>query len=210
MNKLKFGIVTILFAGLALPSCIDHEVIPAPIPQVELKCNFKGYINGTDVTLTQNINGYYGWPTKSKFIAPPPDWSSAVYYSEIKSDTYPVSIKVGLGSVVWDASTVADPTLTLFNDFFQNNLTPAYSNSAASGFEVQYKDASGNVWTSKETGFPVQSSVFSSLKQESDSNGDFSKFSCSFNCYVYRIDDVTMLLDSVRIQNAVFKGWFKR
>lgn len=210
MKNYKFGIALILFSGLTLGSCIEHEIIPAPEPVVDLECHFQGFVNGTDVELTQNVNGYDCNPSKEKIILPAPQFSSAVYYSQMSSGTSPVFVKIGLGSVLWDASTVSDPTLSLFNNFFLNNLTPAYSNNAISGFEVEYRDPAGKVWASHDNSVNAQNVTFSAIKQESDSNGDYSMFSCSFNCYVYNQDAVTLLWDSLHIQNAVYEGWFKR
>ncbi len=210
MKNLKIKAAAVLTSVLALSSCIEHEVIPAPEPKVELKCNFMGTINGTGVEFTQNVLGYDCFPTKFKFIIPPPSFSSAVYYSQIASSQSQVAVKVGLGKVYWDATTVNDPTLALFNDFFLNNLTPAYSLDADNGIEIEYRDASGRIWKSKENSPNAQSAVFSNVKQESDNSGDYSKFTCNFQCYVYSYDDVALEWDSLSIQNAVFKGWFKR
>ena len=210
MNKLKFSIAALLFGGLALTSCIEHEVIPAPTPTVDLKCSFDGVVNGTDVHLMQFIDGYDCTPTKAKYLLPAPQWSTAVYYSEISSAASPVSFKIGMGSVAWDASTTSDPTLALFNDFFTSNLTPNFSNVAVSGIEVSYRDAAGRTWVSHDNSVNAQNASFTGISQESDETGDYSKFTCNFNCYVYYQDPGTLLWDSIQIQNAAFKGWFKR
>lgn len=210
MKNLKFKVAGLLSAGLILSSCIEHEVIPAPVPVVDLKCSFVGVINGTTVELTQNVLGYYCYTEKSKFIAPPPTLSSAVYSSEMSSSQTQTAIKVRMGSVFWDATTVNDPTLTIFNDFFLNNLNPTFSNDASSGIEIQYRDGAGKVWTSKANSVNAQNAVFSNIKQESDANGDYSQYSLNFNCYVYHFDVGLGELDSLPIQNAVLKAWFKR
>jgi hypothetical protein len=210
MKNYKTGIAAILFAGLTLGSCIEHEIIPAPEPVVDLECHFQGFVNGTDVELSQNVNGYNCNPTKEKIILPAPQFSSAIYFSEMSSAQTAVYVKIGMGSVLWDAATVSDPTLTLFNNFFLNNLTPAYSDNGTAGFEVEYRDPSGKLWNSHENSVNAQNVTFSALKQESDSNGDYSMFTCNFSCYVYNQDVVTLEWDSLNIQNAVYEGWFKR
>jgi len=210
MKNIKLSIAISLFAAIGLSSCIDHEVIPAPVPMVELNCHFQGTINGTNVEFTENVLGYYCNAEKAKILLPPPNYSSAVYYSEILSAQTPVSVKVGLGSVMWDASTTSDPTLTLFNNFHMNNTLPVFSNNGTTGFEVTYRDGLGKIWVSEETSVNYQDVIFSNIVQESDSSGDYSKFVCNFDCYVYRTNDVTLLLDSLRIQAAEFEGWFKR
>ena len=210
MKKTKFAIAGIVALTLGLGSCIEHEVIPAPEPTVDLSCHFQGVINGTNAEFTENVLGYSCTSTKAKIILPAPSFSSAVYYSEMSSTQTPVSIKIGLGSVFWDASVAAEPTLTLFNNFHLNNTTPVFSNGAASGFEVTYRDASGTIWVSKQNSVNFQDVTFSGIKQESDASGDYSKFTCDFDCYVYHQDAVTLLWDSLPIQNAELIGWFKR
>lgn len=210
MKNLKFGVAGVFTVILGLSSCIEHEVIPAPEPTVDLFCHFQGTINGTNVELTQNVLGYAIENTKAKILLPPPSLSSAVYFSEILSSQTSVAIKVGLGSVTWDASTSNEPTLALFNAFHMNTLTPTYSTSGNSGFEVSYRDGLGKTWVSRQNSVNAQTVTFSNILQESDASGDYSKFDCDFACYVYRIDPVTLLEDSVRIQAAKFKGWFKR
>lgn len=210
MKNIKLSVIAITLMLLGLGSCIEHEVIPAPIPQVELFGEFTGVINGTNVNFTQNVLGYEVVNTKAKILLPTPSLSSAVYYSEILSSQTPVSIKIGLGSVQWDASTSTDPTLEMFNAFHLANTTPSFSDNGTTGFEVTYRDGLGKIWKSSETSLNFQDVTFSNIKQESDASGDYSKFTCDFECYVYRINDVTLDLDSLRIQSAKFKSWFQR
>lgn len=212
----------ILYTGallLTIASCIKHEVIPPPVPMVDLYAHFIGDFTpstgGTaTIELTENVLGYTNVSEKAKVILPPPSFSSAVYYSAMQSSQASTMIKIGLGSVLWDAASEADPSLTTFNNFFVANDMPAYSNDGSSGFEVTYRDGYGSVWRSEEASLNVQEVEFSNIVQESDTTGDYSMFTCHFNCYVYRtyydpvlMDDVT---DSVRIDNAVYNGWFRR
>jgi hypothetical protein len=218
-RKLIIGSM-LLFVGIS--SCIKHEIIPAPKPKVTLDCNFRGFINGTDTELTKNVNGYYLEADKSKFIAPGNEPSKAVYFANMRSAETLKFIRISIGSILWDANVSANPTLTLFNQFMNSNLTPNYSIDAAAGFEVMYRDAAGVVWKSKDTD-PVQEVEFSNIKQESDETGDYSKFICSFSTVVYHTflegdpdpNDPEEILTadieySFPINDAVFKGWFKR
>ncbi len=212
----------IIFSGalfLTLASCIKHEVIPAPVPMVDLYAHFIGDFTPSQggtatIELTENVLGYSNKSEKAKVILPPPSFSSAVYYSEMSSSQAATMIKVGLGSVLWDASSEADPGLSTFNSFFVANDQPNYSNGGASGFEVIYRDGYGAVWTSDEFSVNAQDVQFYDIQQESDSTGDYSLFRCNFNCYVYRTYyDAQLMMDvtdSVRIDNAVYSGWFKR
>lgn len=213
MKKMKFGMATLLVILLSVSSCIDHEVIPAPTSNVSLSCHFEGKINNTDVSLNENVNGYYCEQTKAKLLLPPPQMSSATYYAAITSNQTPVMVKIGMGSVLWDQSTTTDPTVAIFNNFFLTNLSPAYSNLGGAGFEVTYRDGNGIEWKSDALSPNVQNVAFSQVKQESDAIGDYSKFVCDFNCYVYHLDTTdpaNPVLESLKFENAKFKGWFKR
>lgn len=211
----------ILFLGLS--GCVEHEIIPAPIPHVDLECSFKGLINGTDIELTQNVAGYYLNNTKAKIILPSPASSSAVYFADIRSDQTLKSVSIGLGSINWDASASSEPTLAMFNTFFMANANtnPVYATGGTNGFEVKYRDNNGDVWTSKpnEVG---QSVTFNNIVQASDATGDYSKFTCTFTCTVYHTFMITTTdpntgaitvtpnEQSLVISNGIFKGWFKR
>ncbi|WP_341903033.1 hypothetical protein [Fluviicola taffensis] len=213
---MKKVIALFAFGSLFLAGCPKHEIIPAPTPKVELESSFIGIVNGSQLELTQNVDGYYLEATKTKYILPSPTPSKAAYYANMKSSNGLVSIRVGLGSISFDGSADSDPSLAVFNSFFSSMTAPVYSAAAANGFEVVYRDGSGNVWTSDDTQ-PVQDVIFTGIVQESDGSGDYSKFTCTFNCNVYRtVPDLTtpVLTDSLTlslpIQNAILKGWFKR
>jgi hypothetical protein len=197
-----------LFGSVFLAGCPKHEIIPAPTPEADLQAHFEGLINGTDVELTQNVDGYFLLTEKSKQINPSPTPSTAVYHAEFKSEQTLVSVRISLGNIIWDGSISDDPTLNLFNTFFTSTLTPSYVLAADNGFEVTYRDGLGNVWKSDPASAAPQNVVFSNVIQESDIAGDYSKFRCTFNCTVYRTvgPDTFSLL----IEDAVYDGWFQR
>ena len=186
-----------------------HEIIPAPVETVDLNAEFSGDINGAPVYLKQGVQGYFLDANKTKVILPAPQPSAAIYYADMKSGQTLVSVKVNLGSVLFDAATSSDqnPTLQQLNDFINANLTPTYSTGGAAGFEVVYRDANGAIWTSDAAAGP-QDVEFTSIVQESDATGDYFKFICTFNTTVYRTVGPDTF--SLPIQNAVLKGWFKR
>ena len=215
---LKKGFLFIGIIGLGVTACIKHEVIPAPTPTVDLYSHFQGTINGTDVEFTENVLGYTPVSTKAKEILPPPTPSSAIYYAEMSSPNTMQSVKVGMGKLYWDATLTADPTISLFNGYFTANLTPNYSTDANAGFEVTYRDQNSRIWKSWETSTYIDQDVeFTEVVQESDTTGDYSKFKCVFDCYVYsyRPDSLILnppvyYLDSLLIEDATYRGWFKR
>lgn len=203
-------ILSTTIIALILFSCIKHEVIPAPTPKVVLKSQFKGYIDGSS-TLTEfneGINGYTCITNNDVFLQ-----TTAVYYSSISSTTNPTtspSIRIGLGTLSW--SGAVSPTKDQFNAFFATNVLPPYKTDASNGFEIQYVTELGAIYTSSETSTNFQDKTFSNITQESDDTGDYSKFTCNFNCYVYWTGGTPALAnkDSLKIQNGVFKGWFKK
>lgn len=214
---MKKVIALFVFGSVFLAGCPKHEIIPAPTPKVELESHFVGTINGSQVELTQNVDGYYLDATKTKIIQASPTPSTATYYANMKSSNGLVSIRVGLGVIQFDGGASSDPSLTAFNSFFSSTTAPAYSDLAAAGFEVVYRDGSGNIWTSDEASAIPQNVAFTGIVQESDGSGDYSKFTCTFDCVVYRdTPDLTtpdpndMITLSLPITNAVLKGWFKR
>ena len=210
MKNLKIAIAATMTVVFGMSSCIEHEVIPAPVPMVDLSCHFIGSINGTNVELTENVLGYYCNTSKAKILLPSPSLSSASYFSEMLSSSTPVSIKIALGSVMWDASTAIDPDVSAFNAFHSSNLTPNFSTTGTAGFEFSYRDGTGVTWTSKSNSVNFQDVTFSNIAQESDTSGDYSKFKCNFECYVYHMDAITLLWDSIHVQAAEYEAWFKR
>ncbi len=210
MKRINVFLPILACAVFVLNSCIEHEVIPPPIPKVELDCYFDGLINNVPLTLTQNVGGVAGSAAKAQNLMPPPTFSSERYFFTMSSTQTPRSVTIGLGSVYWDGAIETQPTVSQFNNFHKNTLTPNFSNGAMAGFEVKYVDVLGNVWLSDEFSTNFQDVTFSEVKQEADASGEYSLFHCTFDCYVYRTDPVTLALDSMRVQGTDFQGWFKR
>lgn len=214
---IKRGILLLGITALIFSSCIEHEVIPAPVPTVDLTCHFIGEINGAEIELTENVLSYTNVSTKDQIILAAPAFSSAVYYSEMTSPTVQTSIKVGIGSVSWDATVAPDPSLSTFNSFMLASDTPPFSDNGSDGFEATFTDATGREWDSNENSTNIQNVSFTGIVQESDSTGDYSLFICYFDCFAYSLNPDSLALpipvihvDSISIQNAEYQGWFKR
>ncbi len=211
--KLKFAL-SLFLTFLLMLSCVKPEVIPAPTPKVTLTSKFSGLINGTETEINEGDGGYTCVPTQDKNLVSSPVLSSSIYYSEIKSSSDKPSIRIGLGKIYWDAASSADPSIKTFNSFFisPSNILPKYKDNCSNGFNVQYTDGNGTIFTSRDTSSQFQSVKFTNTVQESDPTGDYTKYLCTFNCYVYYLSgpNPSNLLDSIKIQNAQFKGWFKK
>lgn len=220
----KKGLLTLgLMGTLLISSCIKHEVIPAPEPEVDLDAHFEGLIGGSFIEYTENVDGYYGLSELATQSAS--GISNAQYSFSMVSPSELTSIKISLGSLVWnDASGATTPALNLFNTFFKSNDIPLYSNLAVAGFEVTFRDASGLNWTSDEAS-PLQAVTIDplSIVQESDASGDYSKFNMTFECPIYHVYSVVDIsvpatipatmrdsIASIQIDQASFRGWFQR
>lgn len=216
----KKGFIYLVGFGFLIVSCIKHEVIPAPTPSADLYAHFIGTINNSQIELTRNVLGYENNSYKVKIIQPPGGNSKAVYYSEMASPSQVQSIAVGLGSLNFDSGVATDPPLAIFEPFFQlpYNENPNYSNDGANGFEVVYKDPTSRIWKSNELStYAAANASFTGIQVESDATGDYSKFICTFDCYMYSLNPDSLALappvahiDSFLINDAVYTGWFKR
>ena len=104
--------------------------------------------------------------------------------------------------------------LSSFNTFFTGvaNAFPSYNDNCSSGFKVIYTDELGSVYTSRADSSTYKDVKFSNIRQDSDATGDYSKFTSTFNCYVYYESGTLPLQgkDSLKIQMGRLKGYFKR
>ena len=201
----------LLLVVLFTTSCIEHEVIPPPVNTVDLNCYFVGFVNGTQVEFTQNVQGYGADVVNFEDINPSPTPSEKTYGSKIKSFYFDQAVQIKFGTLDWDASANAQPTVTMFNDYHSSNsgIPINFSDNGLAGIEVEYTDNNGVKWLSRETD-PGQEAVFTILGQASDNTGDYSLFECDFSCKVWRINPQTNLDESLDITNAKFTSWFKR
>jgi len=211
--RILISFLSALVLLVSVSSCIEHEVIPPPTSTVNLTCTFNGYVNGTQVELTQNVNSYLGNTQNVVDINPSPNPSFMVYMAEMLSPNQPLSVRLKLGALNWDAAANIEPTLTMFNNYHTNSAINSQNygdNVNAPGFEVTYTDNNSSIWQSRELYNVPHTVAFSNIKQQSDNTGDYSFFDCNFSCYVYRNNPTTSLIDSIYIQNAKYSGYFRR
>lgn len=211
-NIRKFSIIAL--AALTIISCNKREIIPAPQKKVELKNHFIATINGTEIELTQNVNGFTG-SSDARFIVSPDALDSAIYQSDFKSPTSLQSIKVLHGSVLFEASTNSRPSLAYFKSFYTLNNQPNFSNQGNNGIAFEYHDASGKAWKTKEANTqPFENAHYVYLEQTTDATGDYMKFKLNFTTVVYRdeFDPInnTTIEHALPISNGTYTGWYKR
>lgn len=216
------------FIGLAIFSCNRHENIPAPEQKVDLKFHFQGNMRGSFVEFTQNVDGFDLEANKIKTIDPN-SFSRATYYSYIKSPQKGIGIKLLVGEALWDGNESNDPDINIFTDLFKNNTQPTFSQGGTqvivlgipfSGFDVEYKDANGNIWYGDPSA--TNTAEFTYLSQESDKTGDYMKYIAKLDVTVkrtwneYTYDEFGIIIDTLpksdafQITNGIMKGWFKR
>jgi len=212
MRPIPYFLCITLFAFLL--GCVKHEIIPAPEHEVELAYSFKGVIDNDTIEMTSEFSNYRCNPTQEKNLVTPPLLSSAIYYSEISSDLVFRKIKIGLGQIQWNKSAGDDPGLEAYNAFFSStsNMFPLYKDNLSSGFKVTYTDENNIVYESSENSSEYKDVKFTNISQDSDASGDYSKFSCTLNCYVYYVSGNTPEngRDSLKIQMGKIKGYFKK
>jgi hypothetical protein len=203
----------LLSIALLFSACIEHEVIPPPVNTVDLNCAFVGFINGTQVEFTQNVNGYESLSINAEDINPSPTPSHMTYGSKIRTNkvNYSQAIRVNFGTLDWDVSQNSYPTVSMFNDWLNTwaNTPVSFSDQGFSGIEIEYTDNNDDKWVSRESD-PGQTATFEIKKQESDNTGDYSLFECTFSCLVWRINPQTNLDESVNIENGKITSWFKK
>ena len=206
-----------LLSVLVLSSCIKHEVVPAPVNTVDLNASLNCFVNGTQVEFTQNVDGYKGSSSKDVYVYASPVLSKVIYSSIISSPYSSQSLKISFGALDWDASANADPTVTMFNNYHSSNsqvpvpFINYYNlvNLNADGISVEYTDKNGILWKSNEQDLN-QSATFTVLKQASDNTGDYSLFECTFSCKAWHYNVQLQQNDSIAINNAVYRAWFKK
>jgi hypothetical protein len=208
--KLYVFVILLLFLS-SITSCIKHEVVPAPEPHVKLQAAFLGEINGTEFSFNENLDGYAGSSIVSQsFQVPPPDSSFNIYSFLLSSSVSSRSIQLNMGNVKWSSAITDAPTLERFNAYFNQNLTLPFQLMGNGGVEIIYTDNNGLKWTSKPAdGYP-KNIMFNVKEQSSDASGDYSKFTCQFNCQLYYMDSVNMDEDTLIVTDAKLQGWFKR
>ncbi len=173
------------FAGLAaLVSCTEHEVIPPPVPLVDLECSFEALINDSSVTYTDSCDYESAKTIVSGGV------SRAQYKTTIEDVDLPGGIELEIRSINWIDDGSNNPTLDEFRSFFIDNPTPVFSGGIDhNGVVVRWTDLNGNVWVSDTTdGACVENFAFTLLVQESDATGDYMKFKSTFDCRLINSD----------------------
>ncbi len=205
--KYLAGLAIVLGTCMISSSCIKHEVVPAPTPKVDLPASFSALLDGNNYELINDVDGYFCKPDQAQEIYPSPQPSTVTYYSSIMSKEKLEFVKIEVGQLNFNAGSSTLPTLESFKTYFEGLTTVNYSTDAIDGVQIIYGDANGGLWYSDEN-MPNQSFEFTSVRQESDEDGDYMIFTANFSASL--VDDIGNPTDTIQFDNAVFKGYFKR
>ena len=180
----------LIFTGvvgvLAVASCEQHEIIPPPVPLVELNCSCDAVITGgaADTTLAYGDTCTY---SSIKTIGTP-GTSSARYFSNIDNEGFAEGVQLEIRALEWTDDGSNKPTLNEWQNFFNANTEPKYYpevNDPLDAVVVRWTDKNGTVWTSDSSIVCLSDFKFNWFVQESDTTGDYMKFDATFSCTLW-------------------------
>ncbi|MFT5819611.1 MAG: hypothetical protein ACI8ZM_000836 [Crocinitomix sp.] len=193
------------FAGLAaLSSCTDHEVIPPPVPLVDLNCECEADIGDSTATVTYTDSCYY---QSFKSIVTE-GVSNARYMTSVEDEDVPGGLEIEIRSINWTDDGTNNPSLEEWKTFLNDNANPNYSDNAGHmGVAVRWIDPNGQTWASDTTAsICLESFVFNTLIQESDTTGKYMQFDATFNCTLlnssYGTPDSLKCLENGHVRSA--------
>jgi hypothetical protein len=172
---------------LALSSCTDHVVIPPPVPLVDLNCKCDMMMDDTNYVYDDTCQYYSNKNIVTEGV------STARYTTTLEDDILPGTIWVEVRSISWSDDGSNNPTLSEWKAFLEDNPTPGFSDNVDhNGIEVRWLDEYGELWVSDTAQGPcIESFVFNTLIQESDTLGDWMQFDATLDCRMVRESDGT-------------------
>ena len=211
----KYYTLVLLVFLLIFYSCIEHEVIPPPVKEVELKCLFSASIDTIDYKLEEDKEGFHCKAEQAKEVLPAPMPSTVIYYSSMLSNQKLDKIQVKIGKALFDNQSTSDPTIETFEAFFIDNYNPDFKKDGDNGVEVIFTNSQGVKWRSNPHSTNNQNFEFSTLSLKSDENGDYMTFVADFSCFLYNYEnednpDFDEPVDSIYVLNARYTNYFRR
>jgi len=204
---MKKRVILCAFVGLGLLSlnaCIDHEVIPPPLPLVDLNCDCSASINDSLVSYSDSCH------YSSEKVIVSGGVSKAQYQTQIEDVDVVGGLELEVRSINWIDDGSNNPSLGEFKTFFIDNPTPGFSGGINhNGVVIRWTDPNGNVWISDTTSAEpvcIQNFVFNTLIQESDTLGDWMQFDADVSCKLinsdYGVVDSVKCLTGGKIRSA--------
>ena len=186
-------------AGLALfNSCTEHEVIPPPVPLVDLNCDCNAVIDDTTVTYADSC---YYFSIKNIVTE---GLSNARYITSIENEDEVGGLEIEIRSIDWTDGGTNNPTLDEWKTFLTDNANPNYSdNPGHKGVFVKWTTSDGDVWESDTTtSICLKNFTFNTLIQESDSTGHYTQFDATFNCTLLNPTYGSKCLENGHVRSA--------
>jgi hypothetical protein len=203
-KTLTFGVI----AGLAmLTSCTDHEVIPPPVPLVDLGCLCEGTIT------TQNGDSSVTYSDTCTFASTKTistvSLSNAEYKTQIWNAAMNQGFEVEMRSLYWNDDGSNNPTSTDWQAYFNGNLNPSYAPTAVEdGVIVRWTDPNGRIWTSDTGQVCLSNFSYNLFTYDSDTTGEYMEFVAVLNGRMLNSD---MTIDSsICFSNIQVKSAFRR
>ncbi len=190
---------------IGMVSCVEHQVIPPPLPMVDLNCECEAKINDSIVAYSDTCT------FQSQKVISTSSPSEARYFTSIQEETMTQGLELEMRKVTWNDDGSNNPPLTVWETFFNANMEPLYStNLSEMGVVVRWTDPNLKVWTSESmaVGTCLQNFQYESFVLESDTTGDYMQFKALFIGVLFNSDyGVT---DSAKcIENAVVRSAYK-
>lgn len=192
------------FVGiLSLVACEEHEVIPPPVPIVDLKCACDAVINDSVVEYTDTCRYFSAKSIVSGGV------SKAAYSTTIQQANLVKGMKIEVCSLEWSDDGSNTPTLEQWQTYFDNNMSPGYiTGSIVNGVKVTWTDNNNKQWVSDTGSVCFSDFNFVSMIQDSDSTGNYMLFEAAFNCKLKNSD--YGVVDSVKcLENGYVKSAFR-
>ncbi len=187
-------------------SCEDHQVIPPPVPMVDLNCDCNALINDSTVSYSDTCS-YASVKTIGTPGTSTAEYFTTVWYQGLGGVQ---RMELEIRYITWTDDGVRNkPTLNEWQTFFNDNKQPLYStNPIDIGVVVRWTDLNGKVWISDSSTVCVTDFEFIQLVQETDTTGDYMKFQAEFEC-VLRNSDYGVPDSAKCLENGFIKSAFR-
>lgn len=194
--------------GLALiTACTEHEVIPPPVPLVDLDCLCEGTITNQtgDSSVTYNDTCTFS-STKTINTG---SLSEAQYKTQQWNASMNGGFDVEMRSLYWNDDGSNNPTSSDWQAFFNGNLNPAYAESPIEdGILLRWTDPNGRVWTSDTGSVCLSNFTFNLFTYDSDTTGEYMEFDAVAHGHLMNSD---ITVDSaICFSNLHIKSAFRR
>ena len=195
-----------IIGAISLVSCEEHEVIPPPVPYVDLQCECQATILGaTDTIIAYNDTCRY---SSTKTISST-GLSDAQYQTQIQDASLSTGIEIEMRSLFWTDDGSNNPTLADWQAFFNNNMTPDYYYPGMAtdlGVVVTWTDPNGKDWVSDTGAVCFSDFTYSWFNYDNDTTGKYMQFDATFNCTLknsdYGVVDSVKCLEGGQVKSS--------